>query len=109
MDPYAIFCFGGSFVLFLCFGIFVLLIVVLFVAVLIFVLFLNGGGGGWVSFLFVSCLVRACNRSSDRSFMVDTLSYFSFQPVPHDWCNKDRGMYYNACGMMHIKEPFLLI
>ena len=25
---------------------------------------------------------------------VDPLSYFSFQPVFHDWCNKGRGMYY---------------
>ena len=36
---------------------------------------------------------------------VDPLSYFSFQPVLHDWCNKGRGMYYPVCGMMHIKEP----
>ena len=28
--------------------------------------------------------------------------HFSFQPVFHDWCTKDR-------GMMHIKEPLLLI
>ena len=27
----------------------------------------------------------------------------------HDWCNKGRGMYYTVCGMMHIKEPLLLI
>ena len=40
---------------------------------------------------------------------VDPLSYFSFQPVLHDWCNKGRGMYYPVCGMMHIKEPSLLI
>ena len=40
---------------------------------------------------------------------VDPLSYFSFQPVLHDWCNKGRGMYYPVCGMMHIKEPLLLI
>ena len=25
---------------------------------------------------------------------VDPLSYFSFQPVLHDWCNKGRGMCY---------------
>ena len=31
---------------------------------------------------------------------VDPLSYFSFQPVLHDWCNKGRGMYYSVCGMM---------
>ena len=30
-------------------------------------------------------------------------------PVPHDWCNKDCGMCYPVCGMMHIKEPLLLI
>ena len=47
--------------------------------------------------------------SSDRSFMVDPLNYFSFQPVLHDWCNKGCGMCYPVCGMMHIKEPLLLI
>ena len=41
--------------------------------------------------------------------MVDPLSYFSFQPVLHDWFNKGRGMYYPVCGMVHIKEPLLLI
>ena len=39
---------------------------------------------------------------------VDPLSYFSFQPVFHDWCNKGRGMCYPVCGMVHIKEPLLL-
>ena len=38
-----------------------------------------------------------------------TVSYFSFQPVLHDWCNKGRGMCYPVCGMVHIKEPLLLI
>ena len=42
-------------------------------------------------------------------FMVDPISYFSFQPVLHDWCNKGRDMGYPVCGMMHIKEPLLLI
>ena len=37
------------------------------------------------------------------------LSYFSFQPVLHDWCNKGRGMCYPVCGMVHIKEPLMLI
>ena len=41
--------------------------------------------------------------------MEDPLSYYSFQPVLHDWCNKGRGMYYSVCGMMHIKDPLLLI
>ena len=41
--------------------------------------------------------------------MVDPLSYFSFQPVFHDWCTKGHGMCYLVCGMVHIKEPLLLI
>ena len=68
-----------------------------------------------------SCTVGA-GRSSEveRSLMVrwvvgsilhgvDQLSYFSFQPVLHDWCSKGRGMCYPVCGMVHIKEPLLLI
>ena len=43
-----------------------------------------------------------CNGSSDRSFMVKPLGYFS-------WCNKGRGICYPVCGMMHIKETLLLI
>ena len=50
-----------------------------------------------------------CDGSSDRSFMVDPLSYFSFQSVLHDWYNKDRGMSCSVRGMVHIKEPLLLI
>ena len=41
--------------------------------------------------------------------MVDPLSYFSFQPVFHDWCTKGRGMCYPVCGVVHIKEHSLLI
>ena len=50
-----------------------------------------------------------CYGSSGRSFMVDLLSYFSFQPFLHDWCNKGHGMCYPVFEMMHIKEPLLLI
>ena len=32
-----------------------------------------------------------------------------FQPVLHNWFNKDCGMNYPVCGMMHIKHPLLLI
>ena len=46
-----------------------------------------------------------CGESSDRSLMVEPLSYFSFQPVLHDWCNKGRGMCYPVSGMVHIKDP----
>ena len=52
---------------------------------------------------------RVCDGSSDRSFMVDPLSYFLFQPVLHDWFNKGCGMCHIVCGMMHIKEPLLLM
>ena len=41
--------------------------------------------------------------------MVDVLRYFSFQPVIHDWCNKDRRMCSHVCVMVFIKEPLLLI
>ena len=47
--------------------------------------------------------------SSGRSFIVDPLKYFSYQPVLHDWCN--RPWYVLSClwGVVHIKEPLLLI
>ena len=41
--------------------------------------------------------------------MVDPLSYFSFQPVLHDWCNNGRGMCYTNYEIVHIKETLLLI
>ena len=37
------------------------------------------------------------------------IELFLVPTVLHDWCNKGRGMYYPVCGMMHIKEPLLLI
>ena len=45
-------------------------------------------------------------------FWINHLFYTSIllvQPVLHDWCNKGCGMCYPVCGMMHIKEPLLLI
>ena len=50
-----------------------------------------------------------CNGSSDRSFMVDPLSYFSIQPVFHDWCNKGHRGCYPVCEMVFITDPLLLI
>ena len=41
--------------------------------------------------------------------MVDPLSYFPYQTVLHDWCNKGHGICYPICEMMHIKELLLLI
>ena len=49
----------------------------------------------------------ACRAPGDEQF--HTFILLSFQPVLHDWCNKDRGMCYPVCGMVHIKEPLLLI
>ena len=57
----------------------------------------------------LSKYIVTCKCVYDRSFMVDPLSYFSFQSVLHDWCNKCRGICYPVCGMVHIKEPLLLI
>ena len=37
------------------------------------------------------------------------MELFSLQPVLYDWCNKGHGMCYPVCGMVHIKDPLLLI
>ena len=58
---------------------------------------------------FVSHVLKPSSMQLSILHGVDPLSYFSFQPVLHDWCNKGRGMCYPVCGMVHIKEPLLLI
>ena len=40
---------------------------------------------------------------------VDPYSYFSFQPVLHDWCNKGCGMCYPVCGTLNKTFPSFLI
>ena len=65
------------------------------------------GGAGRSSEVERSLMVRWVVGSILHG--VDPLSYFSFQPVLHDWCNKSRGMCYPVSGMLHIKEPLLLI
>ena len=48
--------------------------------------------------------VRSCCRgSSDRSLMVNPLSYLSFKPVFQDWCNKGCGMCCSLCATRHVK------
>ena len=37
------------------------------------------------------------------------IELFLLPPVLHNWCNKDHSIYYPVCGMVHIKEPLLLI
>ena len=49
----------------------------------------------------------AMGRRIDPSWC--TMSYFSFQPVLHVWCNKGRGIYYPVCEVVHIKDSLLLI
>ena len=66
-----------------------------------------GGGAGRSSGVERSAMGRWVVGSNLHG--VDPLSYFSFQPVLHDWCNKGRGMCYPVCGTVHIKEPLLLI
>ena len=41
--------------------------------------------------------------------MEDPLTFFSFQPMLHNWCNKGQGMCYSVSRMVPIKEPLLLI
>ena len=54
-------------------------------------------------------MVRAFAYGAMGRRIDSSLSYFSFQPVLHDWCNNGYGMCYPVCGMVYIKEPLLLI
>ena len=52
-------------------------------------------------------IVRSVVRSIPHG---GPIKLFSFQLIIHAWYNnKDRGMCYPVCGMVHIKEPLLLI
>ena len=62
-----------------------------------------------ISLALICIFLFGDNSATQHNHRVDPLSYFSFQPVLHDWCNKGRGMYYPVCGMVHIKGPVLLI
>ena len=49
---------------------------------------------------------------SDRSscdWSLDPLSYFSIQPLIHNWCNKGSCMCYPVYGMVILKGSLLLI
>ena len=56
-----------------------------------------------------SYVVRAFAHGALGHWIDPSWSYLSFQPLHHDWFNKSCGMCYPVCGMMHIKEPLLLI
>ena len=57
----------------------------------------------------ISQLYGAMGHRINPSWWTHWKKYFSFQPVLHDWCNKGHGMCCPVCGMVHIKEPLLLI
>ena len=42
-----------------------------------------------------------CRELSDRSVLVHSLNYFSFQLMCHNWRNKHRGIYYLDCGIVN--------
>ena len=69
-----------------------------------FLLIVDEGPGEYesVNYVITIYFTTATNNTT-------TNTTFSFVPVFHDWCNKDRGMCYPVCGMVHIKEPLLLI
>ena len=52
-----------------------------------------------------SSMVRAFSHGVVGRRINSFLSYFSFQPVLHDWCNKGRGMCCPVCGVVHINYP----
>ena len=49
------------------------------------------------------CIVISVVRAFAHGAMGHELSYFSFQPVLHDWWNKRPCMCYPVCGLVHIK------
>ena len=51
----------------------------------------------------------AMGRRIDPSWGEPIELYLVPASAPHDLCNKGRGMCYPVCGMVHIKEPLLLI
>ena len=53
--------------------------------------------------------VRTSGSLKHASPWGDPLSCVSFRPALHDWCNKGCDMCYPVCGMVHIKDPVLLI
>ena len=111
-----------SFVLFVCLCLFIVCLLFIVVVFVVLLLLCCLFGFCW---LFVHALLSGisllhhCARILDYVHIfpadivlnthMDPLSYFSFQPVLHDWCNKGRDMCYPVCGMAHIKEPLLLI
>ena len=54
------------------------------------------------------CDSSAINHFIDLYHLMWLISFCELYHL-HDWCTKGRGMCYPVCGMVHIKEPLLLI
>ena len=52
---------------------------------------------------------KSVNAQACQPLCSPEQKYFSFQPVLHDWFNKGRGMCFPVHGVVHIKDPLLLI
>ena len=52
----------------------------------------------WIRSASIGSQGGQLNRASAT---IGLLSYFSFQPVFHDWRNKGRGMCYPVCRMLY--------
>ena len=57
----------------------------------------------------VIVVVFIIDALTKQTICLNNINTISFLPMLHDWCNKCRGMCYLVCGMVHIKEPLLLI
>ena len=47
-------------------------------------------------------------QSQDQTLVNQALSFFAFQPVPHNWFIKACCLYYSVYGIVHIKHPLLI-
>ena len=62
----------------------------------------------YVFAILLSWVSRA--KISGRMFMHSAVDiYFSCQQLFHNWFNKHQGVCCPVCGMVHIKDPLLLV
>ena len=72
------------------------------------VIWLPPGWGARCSSVVRAFAHSAMGRRIDPSWS-GPIELFLVLASLHDWCNKDRGMCYPLCGIVHIKVPLLLI
>ena len=68
---------------------------------------LRGSGGYFIMDFFFG--TQVCQWLCVCVCVNNTLLYVLLSTNIKDWCNKGCGMCYPVCGMVHIKEPLLLI